>query len=133
MERESIALWLKLAAGALAAAWGGLPVLIQVLISLMALDILTGLLAGYVTRSLSSDVSWRGVGKKGLVLLVVASGAVLEQPTGLPVGQAIAGFYAAHEGLSIVENAARAGLPVPQVLRDALQKLSPDVREARDG
>lgn len=45
---------------------------------------------------------------------------------GVPLGEAVAGFYAAHELLSVLQNADRAGLPVPQVLRDALAKLSPE-------
>lgn len=129
MERD-ITLYVKLAAGALAALWGGLPVLMQVLIGLMALDIATGMLAAFVNRELSSDVSFRGMARKAIVLLVVAGGVWLEPVTGLPVGQAVAGFYAAHEGLSVIENVTRVGLPVPQVLRDGLRKLSPEPDEA---
>ncbi|MBX6770880.1 MAG: phage holin family protein [Chloroflexi bacterium] len=126
MERDTLVFYLKLAAGALAALWGGLPVLVQVLIGLMALDIATGMLAAFIAQELSSDVSFRGMARKAIVLLVVAGGVWLEPAVGLPVGQAVAGFYAAHEGLSLIENVARAGLPVPQVLRDALAKLSPE-------
>jgi phage-related holin len=46
---------------------------------------------------------------------------------GLPLGQAVAGFYCAHELLSLLENSDRAGLPVPGILRDALKTLSPEV------
>lgn len=126
MDWDTVRLYVKLAAGALAALWGGLPVLVQVLVILMALDIATGLLAAFVNRELSSDVSFRGVARKAIVLLVVAGTAWIEPAVGLPVGQAVAGFYAAHEGLSLIENVTRAGLPVPQVLRDALRKLSPE-------
>lgn len=127
---ESLCLWAKLAAAATAAFWGGLAPLVQVLIAVMAADLLTGLLAGYITRKLSSDVSFRGLAKKAIVLVLVAVGRLLEPAVGLPLGDVVAGFYLVHEGLSILENAARAGLPVPQALREALVKLAPEQRPA---
>jgi len=128
---RDIGFYIKLIAGALAALWGGLPVLVQVLIVLMAMDIATGMLSAFVNRELSSDVSWRGMARKAIILLVVACGVWIEPAVGLPIGAAVAGFYAAHEGLSILENVTRAGLPVPQVLRDALRKLSPEEAEGK--
>lgn len=125
--------YFKVAVATVAALFGGLPVLVQVLIALMALDVATGMLAAYVNRSLSSDVSFRGMARKAIVLLVVAVGTLLEPITDLPVAQAVAGFYAAHEGLSAVENVAKAGLPVPKVLKDALAKLSPEEGDRDQG
>lgn len=115
----------RLAGATTALWWRDLPVLVQVLIGLMALDIATGLLTGFATQTLSSEVSFRGMAKKATVLLLVAGAAWLEPAVQLPVAQAVAGFYAAHEGLSLVENAARLGLPVPAALRAALVKLTP--------
>jgi toxin secretion/phage lysis holin len=121
-----IVVYVKVVAGALAALAGGLPMLTQVLIVLMAVDIATGILAAFIHREVSSDVSFRGIARKAIVLLVVAAGAWVEPVVQLPIGDAVAGFYAVHEGLSILENVTRAGLPVPPVLREALAKLSPE-------
>lgn len=126
MEWDTVWLYVKIAAGVAAAMWGGMPELVQVLIILMLLDIATGVLAAFVNREISSNVSARGIAKKSIVLILVAAGVLLEPVVNLAIGKAIAGFYAMHEGLSIIENAARAGLPVPQVMRDALRKLSPE-------
>ena len=105
--------------------WVGLNPLFQALMILMALDIVTGMLSGYVAKQLSSDVSLRGVTKKALILLVVAGASVVAPHVGeLPLAEVVAAFYIAHEGLSIIENLGEAGLPVPQVLRDALAKLN---------
>ena len=105
--------------------WVGLNPLFQALIVLMALDIVTGMLSGYVAKQLNSDVSLRGVTKKALILLVVAGASVVAPHVGeLPLAEVVAAFYIAHEGLSIIENLGEAGLPVPQVLRDALAKLN---------
>ena len=110
--------------GAFAAAlWAGLPIMVQVLIGMMLLDITTGLLAAYVGNALDSRVSFRGTAKKVIVLLLVAAAAWLEPAIGVPLASAVAGFYVVHELMSILENAALAGLPVPDELRAALARV----------
>ena len=121
--------WLKLAMGIVIAflcgVWAGLNPLVQALIVLMAMDIATGFLSGYVAKKLSSDVSFRGIAKMALILLMIAAANVCVPHVGdLPLAEVVAGFYIAHEGLSILENLAEAGLPVPQILKDALAKLN---------
>jgi toxin secretion/phage lysis holin len=141
MNQEQIerAAWaLKFLAAAIAGWWGSLPTLVQALILLMAIDIITGLLAAYTTRTLSSEVSFRGMARKAITLLLVATATLLEPHTGgLPLGKVVAGFYLAHEGLSIVENAALAGLPVPEIISDALRRVNggqtPAARSRADG
>jgi len=115
----------------LAGLWGRLPLLLQSLLVLMALDIASGLIAGYITRSLSSDVSWRGMAKKSLVLLLIAACEILQRTwnLGLPLASAVVGFYIVHEMISIVENTARAGLPMPRALTSALRKLRAQTEE----
>lgn len=107
----------------LAAWWGGLPLLVQVLIGVMLLDILSGVLAAYITNTLDSRVSFRGMAKKALALVLVGVAAWIEPAVGIPLASAVAGFYTVHELLSILENATIAGLPVPDVLRDALARV----------
>lgn len=110
--------------GAFAAAlWAGLPLMVQVLIGMMVLDTATGILAAYIDAALDSRVSFRGTAKKAIVLLLVAAAAWLEPAIGVPLASAVAGFYVVHELMSILENAAVAGLPVPDVLRDALARV----------
>ncbi len=105
----------------------GLHPVVQVLLALMGLDVLTGLIVGFVEKKLSTKVSFRGLAKKAVILILVGAGEIVSHPLGIPeLGALIAGFYAASEGLSIVENAVVLGLPVPKVLRDALAKLSPE-------
>ena len=103
----------------------GLHPLVQALVALMALDILSGLLAGYVTRSLDSSISARGMAKKAFAFLLVAAGYIVSSfaELGIELGPIIAGFYCAHELLSIIENAGRAEFPIPKMLLDALAKL----------
>jgi len=134
MERAD--LWIKTIAATVAAIWGGLGALMQLLLILMLIDCLTGVLGAAQRRELSSEISFRGMTKKAIALLLVGTAAAIEiyasdMVGGLPLDEAVAGFYCAHEGLSILENAVGAGLPVPQVLRDVLAKLSPDL-DARE-
>jgi toxin secretion/phage lysis holin len=91
----------------------------------MVLDLTSGLIAGYRDRALESHVGIAGWRKKAMTLLVVAAVAVGQGslPVGLPAVQVIAGGFAALEFLSIIENAGRAGVRFPRVVRDYLVKL----------
>lgn len=131
---------LKYAAGALtggiAALWLSLGVSVQILVLLIAIDIVSGLIAAWSGRRLDSDVGWRGVSRKAITLGVVAAAAVVDPVIDLPLAQFVSGFYAAIEALSIVENAAVAGVPVPAFLRDALvqwQRLAEGAERVRGG
>jgi len=98
--------------------------MVQVLCILMALDILTGLMSATVAKTLDSGVGFRGVCRKVIVLAIVAAAAAVSPMVGgLPLAEVVAGFYCATEALSLLENAANSGVPVPSVLRDALVKL----------
>lgn len=107
--------------------WGSLDGLLLALIAFMALDYVTGVVVGWVRRSLSSSTGFQGLAKKGLILCVVAVGHIMD--TQLLGGgssvcrSAVIGFYMANEGLSILENAGNLGLPLPQKLKNALAQL----------
>lgn len=131
MDRFDVGLMVKGVGVVVAGVWGGLIPLVQLLILLMAIDIASGVLVAVQDRALSSDAAWRGMTKKAMALLVVGAAGLLEcyaaaMVGAVPLQAAVAGFYCASELMSIVENAARAGLPVPQVLRDVLAKLNPE-------
>lgn len=107
--------------------WTGLVPIIQALMVLMVLDVVSGFLSAFINSTLSSDVSLRGMAKKAMVLLLVTMAAWLQPLVGLDaLDDLVTGFFIAHEGLSILENAANAGLPIPAVLRAALAKLNPE-------
>ncbi len=128
---ERIEFGIKAIAAALAGLWGGLLPLVQLLLILMIIDIISGLVVAVQERKLSSDVAWRGMTKKAMILLLVAAAGAVESYAAslvgsVPLQATVAGFYAAAELISLVENAAKAGLPVPDALRQVLAKLSPD-------
>lgn len=110
--------------------WVHLGPTMQVLVILIGFDILTGLISGYIKKSLDSTVGRRGVAQKALILILcnVGSRSSSILNIGFDVGSAIAGFYCVNELLSIVENCDGAGVPIPEFLKSAMKK----VREAAD-
>lgn len=121
--------------GALVGLLGGWDALLQVLIILMAADYASGLIVAAMGRSpkteyggLSSKVGAAGLARKGLMLLVVLVGAMLDRAMGTGGAMcrdAACWFYIANEGISILENVGYAGAPYPEKLKELLgQKMN---------
>jgi toxin secretion/phage lysis holin len=113
-------------AGGFLAYWlGGVDKLLTALIAFMVLDYVTGLLSAWASRTISSAVGFRGIAKKVMLLGVVAVAFIIGDVTGgnLPLRELTIMFFIANEGLSILENAAAAGLPLPAKLKEALCQL----------
>lgn len=107
------------------ATWARVPGLVQTLILFMALDFLTGVLAAVVRKGVSSDDSFRGLAKKALVLILVGTSHIASDTLhlGVDFGSVVALAYIANEIISITENCARAGVPIPAPLLDVLSKF----------
>ena len=106
--------------------FGSWDMALTILIVFMVLDYCTGVLKGYVLKQLSSDVGLRGLAKKAVILIVLIEAVCLDRllNTGHWVFRTlVAYFYIANEGLSLIENCAALGGPVPQQLVDALAQL----------
>ena len=106
--------------------YGEINGLFIAIIALMVLDYITGILCAIVTKTLSSEVGFRGLVKKFVILIVIAVGHLVDAyviGTGSAVMSAVMLFFAANEGISILENAAILGLPIPQKLKDVLEQL----------
>ena len=126
----NISEWIKTIAaavgGALAWLFGAWDPLIMVLVAVMVLDYITGVADAAVAGTLSSAVGFKGLLKKIFILILVALAALIDRlvpATNGAVRSAVCMFYIANEGLSILENAGTLGLPLPEALRGALQKL----------
>ncbi|MGK0467168.1 MAG: toxin secretion/phage lysis holin [Clostridium sp.] len=99
---------------------------IIVLIAFMVLDYITGLIKAYVNKEISSDIGLKGIARKSLILIVIIVAVLLDRL--LNAGTwlfrtLICYFYIANEGISLLENCAQLGLPIPDRLRDALVQL----------
>ena len=105
---------------------GGMDGMLIALIVFMVLDYITGLMCAVMDRKLSSSVGFRGICKKVLILMLVGVANILDVHvigTGSALRGAVVCFYLTNESLSLVENAAHIGLPVPEKLKDVLAQL----------
>ena len=106
--------------------FGGWNISIIVLISFMALDYITGILKAYVTKNLSSSIGIKGITKKALILIVLIVGSLLDKLINSNewiFRTLICYFYISNEGLSLLENCAILGLPLPNKLLNSLKQL----------
>ena len=105
--------------------FGGWSALLQVLLAFVVIDYLTGLLASSVEGKLSSKVGFKGIAKKVMIFLLVAVGHLVDKATGQGhiVADTVIFFYLGNELLSILENAGRTGLPVPDQIKNAVDIL----------
>ena len=105
---------------------GGLDGLLIALLVFMALDYITGLMCAISDKTLSSKTGFRGICKKVVILLLVGVANVVDVHvvgTGSALRGAVICFYLSNEGLSLLENAAHIGLPVPDKLKAVLEQL----------
>ena len=105
---------------------GGVDGMMTALIVLMALDYITGIMCAIVDKKLSSAVGFKGICKKCLILMLVGVANVIDLHvvgSGSALRGAVICFYMSNEGLSLLENAAHIGLPIPDKLRDIHSQL----------
>ncbi len=103
---------------------------VATLVVMIGLDILSGWLVAISKRTLNSTVSWSGMMRKTMVLLLVSVSIVLEPyANGLPLSMLVSIGFIAQEGLSILENAGALGIPMPQALVEMLEKLQKGRKE----
>ncbi|MDE6780191.1 MAG: phage holin family protein [Ruminococcus sp.] len=106
--------------------WGTPDGLLYALIAFMVLDYVTGLISAYIYKNISSVIGFRGIAKKVFIMVLVAVGHVLDSRVigdGTVCRSAVIGFYIANEGISILENSGKIGLPLPEKLLDVLKQL----------
>lgn len=104
--------------------FGGIDAAFKCLIIIMIIDYITGVIANRV--NLDSKIGFKGIAKKVMILALVAVGAQVDKAIGTDgymCRTIVTMFYIANESLSIVENSAKMGLPVPQKLIDCLNQL----------
>jgi len=105
---------------------GGFDGFLYALVIFVVVDYVTGLMVAVIEKKLSSEVGFRGIFKKVLIFCLVGVGHVIDVhliKNGSVIRTAVIFFYISNEGISIVENAAQIGLPVPQKLKDILDQL----------
>ena len=105
---------------------GGCDGLLYALLAFVVIDYVTGIMCAVVDKKLSSEVGFKGIFKKVLIFALVGIGHILDTRvigSGSGVRTAVLFFYLSNEGVSLLENAAYLGLPIPQKLKSVLEQL----------
>ena len=105
---------------------GGCDGLLLALVAFSAADYLTGVMCAVSDRKLSSNVGFKGICRKVLIFLLVGIANILDVHvigTGSVLRTAVIFFYISNEGVSLLENAAHLGLPVPGKIKAVLEQL----------
>lgn len=105
---------------------GGCDGLLIALVVFVAVDYLTGVMCAVSDKKLSSEVGFKGICRKVLIFLLVGIANILDAQvigTGSVLRTAVIFFYLSNEGVSLLENAAHLGLPVPEKTKTVLEQL----------
>lgn len=105
---------------------GGCDGLVYALLVFVAVDYLTGVMCAVAERKLSSAVGFKGICRKVLIFLLVGIANILDVHVvgnGCVIRTAVIFFYISNEGVSLLENAAHLGLPVPEKMKAVLEQL----------
>lgn len=109
--------------------YGELNGLLIAVLVLMAIDYITGVASSFVLKTTNSKVGWKGIIKKVVMLLILIMAHILDvYALGLAEGGSalmslVEFLFIANEGLSIIENAGKLGIKLPQALSEALVQL----------
>ena len=124
MDRESLLKTIIAALGTAATyLWGGWDAVLKALVTLAVIDYISGVAAAWVGRRLSSEAGARGIARKVGMFAVVAVCHIIDQTGGLgqPILRSVAAWwYVANEAISVIENFAEIGVPVPERITRAL-------------
>ena len=100
--------------------------LLYTLIAFVAVDYITGVMCAVADKKLSSQIGFKGICRKVLIFALVGIGHVLDTQVigaGSVLRTAVIFFYLSNEGVSLIENTAHLGLPVPEKIKEVLSQL----------
>lgn len=105
---------------------GGCDGLLFALLAFVVIDYITGVMCAIADKTLSSEVGFKGICRKVLIFLLVGIANILDVQvigTGSILRTTVIFFYISNEGVSLLENAAHLGLPVPAKMKAVLEQL----------
>lgn len=112
---------------------GGFDGFLYALVVFVVMDYFTGVLAAGVKKELSSEIGFRGIAKKVCIFVLVGIANIVDTQVihdGAVIRTAVIFFYLANEGISVLENSAVIGLPVPEKLKEMLLQLADEIHSA---
>lgn len=105
--------------------FGGIDVFLTTLVTMLIIDYITGITAAYMNNELNSQIGFKGIIKKVLRLIIVAAAVQVDNVTGSHgyIRNTVILFFIANEGISILENAGKCGVPIPKKFLEVLEQL----------
>ncbi|MGI6449036.1 MAG: phage holin family protein [Desulfitobacteriia bacterium] len=106
--------------------FGGFDGLALALVVFVSIDYITGLMVAFIKKKLSSEIGAKGIFKKILIFVLVGIGHIIDSQVlggGSAIRTAVIFFYLSNEGISILENVAFIGVPIPEKLKAVLEQL----------
>lgn len=121
---NGVSIVVGLAGGFLCQWLGGYDVILKALIALVILDYVTGVLKAIYTKTLSSAVGFKGLIRKIVIFIVIATAVIIQMIVGdaIPLREITIIFFLCNEGISLLENASEF-VPIPEKLKDTLIQL----------
>jgi len=133
---NTIQMVFTMAGGGLGYFLGGYDGLLYALIAFVVVDYITGVFCAIADKKLSSSIGFKGICRKVLIFTLVGIANIIDVQvigTGAVLRTAVIFFYISNEGVSIVENAAHLGLPIPEKLRNVLKQLHDKAEDNNEG
>lgn len=111
--------------GVAAYIFGAWDIMLRTLVVLICMDYITGIIKGVYLSKLSSEIGYKGILKKIMIMCVVGLANILEKILGGTIGlrEIVITFFVANEGISILENAAVLLPNMPKKIKDVLLQL----------
>ena len=104
---------------------GGFDQISKVLIYLTVIDYVSGVIAAFYNKDISSKIGFKGILKKITMFLVVGVAVLLERYLAIPtLREIVIMFFVGNEGISILENVAETGLKIPEKLKNAILQIN---------
>ena len=106
---------------------GGADGFLYVLIAFVIIDYITGVINAIISKALSSEIGFKGICKKVMIFILVGVAHLIDLfilQEGTAIRTAVIFFYLANEGISILENSAKLGLPIPKKLKEILSQIN---------
>ena len=107
--------------------FGGFDGLFYALVALVIIDYITGVLVAIYEKKVSSVIGFKGISRKTMIFALIASGSIIDQHiigSGNSIRTMLIVFYLANEGISIIENAGKVGLPMPEKFKNIFSQLN---------
>lgn len=99
---------------------------IYALIAFVLIDYFTGVILSFHKKRISSEIGFKGITKKVMMFVLIALANIIDQyiiKSSSALRTMMTMFYLSNEGISIIENVGRMGVPIPKKFRDAIEKL----------